>query len=263
MHDVGAWLRAAVDAYGGDLPVRVGTSGWRPASKPTDEPTIPHPAQPDPAAEAEREIAVSPVAPSPAALSPEDALEELRARVLPCTKCKLASTRTHVVFGEGSARAPVMFIGEAPGFHEDQQARPFVGPAGQLLDKIIEGAMGYARGDVFIANVNKCRPPENRDPEPDEVAACLPFLRAQVQIIRPGVIVCLGRVASSNLLGTSLPMRALRGQELEYEGIPVVVTWHPAYLLRTPSAKGETWADIRRVNRLLGRPEVPPRREDS
>ncbi|MBK9129990.1 MAG: uracil-DNA glycosylase [Phycisphaerales bacterium] len=194
---------------------------------------------------------------------PEDALQELRARVLPCTKCKLAETRTHVVFGEGNPRAPVLFIGEAPGFHEDQQARPFVGPAGQLLDKIIEAAMGYARGDVFIANVNKCRPPENRNPEPDEVAACLPFLRAQVRIIRPGVIVCLGRVASSNLLGTSLPMRALRGQELDYEGIPVVVTWHPAYLLRTPSAKGETWADIRRVNRLLGRPEVPPRRDGS
>lgn len=263
MHDVGAWLRAAVEAYGGDLPVRVGTSGWRPASKLEDESTITHPAQPDATPDAAPEIAPSPVAPPPLDLSPEDALEELRARVLPCTKCKLAATRTHVVFGEGNPRAPVLFIGEAPGFHEDQQARPFVGPAGQLLDKIIEGAMGYARGDVFIANVNKCRPPENRNPEPDEVAACLPFLRAQVRIIRPGVIVCLGRVASSNLLGTSLPMRALRGQELEYEGIPVVVTWHPAYLLRTPSAKGETWADIRRVNRLLGRPEVPPRREDS
>ena len=278
MHDVGAWLRAAVDAYGGDLPVRVGTSGWRPACKPNVEPTTAHPAPSDAAAEAEPAIvqspeaqssgsqspeAQSPVAPMPSALSPEDALDELRTRVLPCTKCKLAATRTHVVFGEGNPRAPVLFIGEAPGSDEDQQGRPFVGRSGQLLDKIIEAAMGYARGDVFIANVNKCRPPENRAPEPDEVAACLPFLRAQVRIIRPGVIVCLGRVASSNLLGTSLPMRDLRGRELEYEGIPVVVTWHPAYLLRTPSAKGETWADIRRVNRLLGRPEVPLRRDGS
>ncbi len=200
--------------------------------------------------------AAAPVA--PAAADPALSLAALREHIGVCTRCKLSHGRKQVVFGDGSPRARVMFIGEAPGFHEDQQGLPFVGAAGQLLDKIIENAMGLKRADTYIANVNKCRPPENREPEPDEVAACLPFLRQQVQIIRPAVIVCLGRVASSNLLGTSLPMRALRGRALTYEGIPVVVTWHPAYLLRTPSAKRETWDDIKRVNRLLGLPERPP-----
>lgn len=186
-------------------------------------------------------------------------LAALRQHIGACTRCKLSHGRTQVVFGDGSARARVMFIGEAPGFHEDRQGLPFVGAAGQLLDRIIENAMGLRRADTYIANVNKCRPPENREPEPDEVAACLPFLRQQVRIIRPAVIVCLGRVASSNLLGTSLPMKILRGRELTYEGIPVVVTWHPAYLLRNPGAKHETWDDIKRVNRLLGRPECPAR----
>ncbi len=255
---VGAWLRAAVDAYGADLAVPLGTSGLTISTAPPRQQSVPGP-----------DTASSETAPLPPPLrdessqDPEVALAALRTEVLPCTKCKLARTRTHVVFGEGNARASVMFIGEAPGFHEDQQGRPFVGAAGQLLDRIIENAMGMARSEVFIANVNKCRPPENREPEPDEVAACLPYLRAQVRIIKPAVIVCLGRVASANLLGTSAPMRALRGRDLEYEGIPVVATWHPAYLLRTPSAKGETWADIRRVNRILGRPEVPTPKPDS
>jgi DNA polymerase len=202
-------------------------------------------------------IAATP--PAAAAADPAAALAALQREVLPCTACKLAHGRTNVVFGEGAPTAAVMFIGEAPGREEDRQGRPFVGPAGQLLDRIIVNAMGLARADVFIANVNKCRPPGNRDPEPDEVAACLPYLRQQVAIIRPRVIVTLGRVATWNLLGVSEPMGRLRGRELVYEGIPVVATWHPAYLLRTPSAKAETWADIKRVNRLLGRPEVPGR----
>lgn len=185
-------------------------------------------------------------------------LQALRNEVLPCTRCKLSQGRTHTVFGEGNPRARVMFIGEAPGAREDQTGRPFVGDAGQLLDRIITGAMGLQRQDVYIANINKCRPPGNRAPEPDEVAACLPFLRQQIEIVRPEVLVCLGRTAAQNLLSTTASTTALRGRELEYLGIPVVVTWHPAYLLREPAHKRETWEDIKRVNRLLGRPEVPP-----
>jgi len=186
-------------------------------------------------------------------------LETLRALVAQCERCKLSAGRTQTVFGEGDPTAEVLFVGEAPGANEDRTGRPFCGPAGELLDRIIHNAMGLRREETFIANVNKCRPPGNRDPEPDEVAACLPFLRRQIQLIQPKVIVTLGRIAAHNLLGTTLPMRALRGRELELNGVPVVATWHPAYLLRTPSAKRDTWEDIKRVNRLLGRPEVPPR----
>lgn len=197
-----------------------------------------------------------------AALPGQPSLDELRTAVLACTRCKLHAGRRRAVFGEGNPRAEVMFIGEAPGAVEDQTGRPFVGPAGQLLDRILTGAMGLQRGDVYIANINKCRPPGNRPPEADEVAACLPYLVAQVAHIRPRVIVCLGRTAAHNLLGLNEPMRALRGRELSYQGIPVVVTWHPAYLLREPEHKRETWEDIKRVNRLLGRPEVPPARRE-
>lgn len=187
----------------------------------------------------------------------EAALAALQRDLADCRRCKLCQGRKQVVFGEGNPRARVMFVGEAPGAVEDQTGRPFVGPAGQLLDRIIEGAMGLRRQDVFIGNINKCRPPNNREPEADEVAACLPYLRQQVELVQPEAIVALGRVAAHNLLGTTLPMRALRGRELQYEGIPVVVTWHPAYLLRDPSHKRETWEDIKRLNRLLGLPEVP------
>jgi DNA polymerase len=190
-------------------------------------------------------------------MQPEDPLLRLRAEAISCRKCKLCDSRKSVVFGEGTRRPEVLFVGEAPGAVEDQTGRPFVGPAGQLLDKILEGAMGYRREDVYIANINKCRPPGNRDPEPDEVAACMPFLRQQVALLQPKVIVALGRIAAHNLLGTDVPMRELRGRELSYDGIPVVVTWHPAFLLRDPSRKPETWQDIKRVNRMLGRPEDP------
>ena len=171
--------------------------------------------------------------------------------------CKLCQGRTNVVFGEGSPTAPVMFVGEAPGQTEDETGRPFVGRAGQLLTKIIENAMGLARSDVYIANINKCRPPGNRVPEPDEVAACLPNLRRQIEIVQPKVIVCLGKTAVSNLLGDKRAVGILRGAELSFAATPVVVTWHPAYLLRNPAAKPDTWEDIKRVNRMLGRPEVP------
>jgi DNA polymerase len=181
----------------------------------------------------------------------------LRTAVLPCSKCQLHKGANQVVFGEGNPNARVLFVGEAPGEAEDDTGRPFVGPSGKLLDKIIEKAMGMRREDVFIANVNKCRPPENRDPEPLEIASCLPWLRDQIKIINPEVIVTLGRVAMWNLLGITDSMGRMRGKELDYEGIPVVATWHPAYLLRKPAAKADTWADIKRVNGLLGNPEVP------
>jgi DNA polymerase len=234
-----ARLAAAVEAYGADLPLPLA-----PRPREREQPAGTAPA--DPGTEP----------PSPHTGDPAAALAALRARALGCTRCKLAGTRTQVVFGEGAPRARVMFVGEAPGFHEDRQGRPFVGPAGQLLDRIIENAMGLARADVYIANVNKCRPPENRTPQPDEVAACLPFLAEQVQIVRPDVVVALGRVAAAGLLGRDTSVASLRGRQLDYQGIPVVVTWHPAYLLRNPAAKRETWDDIKRVNLLLGRPET-------
>lgn len=271
IRDLDIWLRHLSEAYGGDLPVRApGQLRLAPAFK---EPAVARPDEfvaevgtVDAVAAPARDANASPPQPAAddtpapvAAVPAEAALAALRAHIGDCTRCKLCRTRKNVVFGEGDPRARVLFIGEAPGFHEDQQARPFVGAAGQLLDRIIENGMGLRREQVFIANVNKCRPPDNREPEPDEVAACLPFLREQVRIIRPEVIVCLGRVATSNLLGTTLPMRAMRGRDLTYEGTRVVVTWHPAYLLRTPAAKAETWEDIKRVNRLLGQPERPAR----
>ena len=183
----------------------------------------------------------------------------MSSEVAACQACKLCEDRTQVVFGEGAPAARVMFVGEAPGRDEDQQGRPFVGASGQLLDRIISGGMGLQRSEVYIANINKCRPPNNRNPEPDEVAACLPLLRQQVRLVQPDLLVALGRVAAQNLLSTTRPMRLLRGRDLDYEGTPVVATWHPAYLLRKPEAKAETWADIKRINRLLGNPEVPPK----
>ncbi len=192
------------------------------------------------------------------------ALQQLQQQVAACTACRLHEGRTRTVFGEGNPRAEVLFVGEAPGFNEDRSGRPFVGKAGQLLTRIINGAMGLRRDEVYIANVNKCRPPDNRDPTPDEAGACLPFLRRQVELVRPKVIVCLGRIAVHNLLGRTESVGALRGQPLDYLGIPVVVTWHPSYLLREPSRKQETWLDIIRVNVLIGRPEKPePVTEDA
>jgi DNA polymerase len=234
-------LEHAAACYGDDLPLPVRTRP--PAVAPAVPPDVP------------RDV-TSEVTP---AVAPDAVsnLEQLQHQALACQQCKLCQTRTTVVFGEGNANARVMFVGEAPGQREDETGRPFVGRAGQLLDKIIENAMGMRRQDVYIGNINKCRPPGNRDPEPDEVAACLPFIRGQVRLVQPEVIVTLGRVAAWNLLGTRDAMKNLRGRTLLYEGTPVVPTWHPAYLLRNPAAKAGCWDDIKRVNRLLGHPEVP------
>jgi uracil-DNA glycosylase family 4 len=168
-----------------------------------------------------------------------------------CQRCKLARGRKTIVFGQGNPEARLMFVGEAPGYEEDVQGLAFVGKAGQLLTRIIE-AIGLLREDVFIANVIKCRPPDNRNPEPDEILACQPFLERQIQAIRPRVIVGLGKFAGQWLLKTAEPISRLRGRLGEYEGIRVMPTYHPAYLLRNPGAKKEVWEDMKVVRGLLG-----------
>jgi uracil-DNA glycosylase len=177
-------------------------------------------------------------------------LETLREQALGCTACPLAATRTRVVFGTGDPDADLMFVGEGPGYHEDQRGEPFVGAAGELLDKII-GAIGFERAHVYIANVVKCRPPNNRDPRPDEVAACIGFLREQIRLVRPRVLVALGRVAAQNLLASSAPIGRLRGRWHDFEGVPLRVTYHPAALLRDPSLKRPTWEDMQVVRDQL------------
>ncbi|MGE3844271.1 MAG: uracil-DNA glycosylase family protein [Vicinamibacterales bacterium] len=181
----------------------------------------------------------------------EGALTALRAEIGDCTRCKLHTLgRSQVVFGVGNPRADLMFAGEAPGQDEDRQGVPFVGRAGQLLTKIIE-AMGMRREDVYIANVIKCRPPGNRNPEPDEVATCEPFLFRQIAIVKPKVIVALGTFATRTLLQTNEPISRLRGRAYEFRGASLVPTFHPAFLLRSPQFKRETWEDMKMVMELL------------
>ncbi len=184
--------------------------------------------------------------------SAEEALGALRAEIGPqCTRCKLHTLgRKQVVFGVGNPNADLMFVGEAPGADEDIQGEPFVGRAGQLLTKIIE-AIGLRREDVYIANVIKCRPPNNRNPEPDEVQQCEPFLFRQIDVIKPKVIVALGKFAAQCLLKTNDPITRIRGREYSYRDAILMPTYHPAYLLRTPSAKREVWEDMKRVRALL------------
>jgi uracil-DNA glycosylase family 4 len=178
------------------------------------------------------------------------ALAALRDEVLPCTACALHQTRHSVVFGSGSPDAEVVFIGEAPGRDEDIQGQPFVGRSGQLLTKILS-AIGYGRDEVFICNILKCRPPNNRDPQADEVTACEPHLKRQLAILNPRVICCPGRVAAQTLLGTDASLKRLRETVHFYEGIPVMATYHPAALLRNPGWKRETWNDVRKLKALV------------
>jgi DNA polymerase len=180
-----------------------------------------------------------------------ETLDDLARIALACTKCKLARTRTQVVYGVGSPNADLMFIGEAPGRDEDLQGEPFVGRAGQLLTDIIK-AMKLTRDDVYITNVVKCRPPDNRNPEPDELESCRPYIRRQIALIKPRVIVTLGKIALQSLLERSYSITAARGNWLEYDGIKVMPTFHPAYLLRTPAAKKEVWQDMKKVMAELG-----------
>lgn len=188
-------------------------------------------------------------------------LRVLAEEVAICRKCaNLAATRTQTVFADGSPSARLMFIGEAPGADEDRTGIPFVGRAGQLLTDMITKGMGLKRQDVYIANILKCRPPENREPSGDEAANCLPYLERQIDIIRPEFICLLGRVAVQYLLGTTLSMGKLRGKWYRYQGIPTIVTYHPAYLLRTPSAKKDAWEDLQILMNAMGLP-VPSRKK--
>jgi DNA polymerase len=179
-----------------------------------------------------------------------ETLADLAATAAACTLCRLCEERRTVVFGEGDPRAVVMFVGEGPGAEEDRTGRPFVGQAGKLLDRMIF-AMGFERPEVYIANVVKCRPPGNRDPKEDEVAACAAYLDRQIDLIQPKVIIALGKPASRRLTGTNKPMGALRGRCSSYRGIPLMPTFHSAYLLRNPKAKREVWEDLKLVVRRL------------
>ena len=184
--------------------------------------------------------------------APTESLDDIRADIGPaCTRCKLCTLgRSQIVFGVGHPKAPLMFVGEAPGQEEDERGEPFVGKSGQLLTKIIE-AIGLSREQVYIANVIKCRPPSNRNPEPDEVATCEPFLFRQIDVIQPKVIVPLGKFAAQCLLKTVDPITKLRGRQFEYRGAVLIPTFHPAYLLRNPSAKREVWEDMKKVREIL------------
>ncbi len=181
-----------------------------------------------------------------------DSLEALTAHVGDCRRCKLHKARTRLVFGEGSPRARLVFVGEGPGRDEDLAGRPFVGEAGKLLTKIIENGMGLSRKDVYICNIVKCRPPKNRNPEEDEIENCIPFLRQQLKIIQPEVICALGRVAGQAMLGGDFKISRERGKWLSYLGIPLMATFHPAYLLRNPSAKRQVWDDVQEIMKHLG-----------
>jgi uracil-DNA glycosylase len=184
--------------------------------------------------------------------SQADALSALKVEIGPdCSRCKLHTLgRRQVVFGVGNPNADLMFVGEAPGADEDIQGEPFVGKAGQLLTKIIE-AINMKREDVYIANVIKCRPPQNRNPEPDEVVQCEPFLFRQIETIKPKVIVALGKFAAQSLLKTTEPISRIRGREYKYRNAILMPTFHPAFLLRNPSSKREVWEDMKRVRAIL------------
>ncbi len=180
----------------------------------------------------------------------EERLRLLDNRAQKCEKCGLCETRNKVVFGVGSSAVPLVFVGEAPGADEDRQGYPFVGRAGQLLDKIIQ-AIGLSRDEIYICNILKCRPPGNRNPAPDEIASCTPYLQEQLEILKPKVICTLGLFASQFLLESTLPMGKLRGQKLSYKNVPVIPTYHPAALLRNPSLKAMAWEDVQFVRRTL------------
>ena len=222
----------------------------KPAGKPASQKTAP---------------AVAPVSPKiaslPAAAGPSlfesaekiagDTLLKIRGDLGECTRCKLHSARNKIVFGDGNPKAELVFVGEGPGADEDAQGLPFVGRAGKLLTQMIE-AMGLQRKDVYICNVVKCRPPENRQPEEDEVSTCSPFLLRQIDAIAPKVIVCLGAVAAKTLLQTNRGISHFRGEWLEFRGRKLLATYHPAYLLRNPPAKSEVWKDLQKVMAVLG-----------
>jgi DNA polymerase len=229
-------------------------SGTPPAAAGPEPSAVPDEQAGDPMADdagGDRTVIARPPA-VPLFTSEDEALRALRADIgEECSRCKLHTLgRRQIVFGVGNPAADLMFVGEAPGADEDLQGEPFVGRAGQLLTKIIE-AIGLRREDVYIANVIKCRPPGNRNPEPDEVEQCQPFLFRQIDIIKPKVIVALGKFAAQCLLKTDTPITRIRGREFAYRDAVLIPTYHPAYLLRTPSAKRDVWEDMKRVKAIL------------
>ncbi|MBF0216260.1 MAG: uracil-DNA glycosylase [Candidatus Omnitrophica bacterium] len=179
-----------------------------------------------------------------------DQLSAYRSQIMGCGLCRLAGTRTNFVFGEGSSKAAIMFVGEAPGADEDREGRPFVGRAGQLLTKIIE-SIGLTREEVYIANILKCRPPENRPPMPDEIAACRGYLEKQIEMVKPRIVCALGKSSTQALLNVETPISQLRGKSFDFNGVKVIPTFHPAYLLRNPEAKKEVWEDMRKIAKEL------------
>jgi len=226
------------------------------SSAPTEEPILPKAA---PQATAAPNVVSKPVLPvstgpslfGAAGKIPGETLLKVREDLGECTRCKLHKTRNKIVFGDGSAKAQLVFVGEGPGADEDAQGLPFVGRAGKLLTQMIE-AMGLQRSDVYICNVVKCRPPGNRQPEPDEVEKCSPFLFRQLDVLQPKVIVCLGATAAQTLLQTNRGISHFRGQWMDFRGYKMLATYHPAYLLRNPAAKGDVWKDLQKVMAELG-----------
>ncbi len=208
-----------------------------------------------PGVHAETDDSESPTVPIAISRSAAEALAAIRGDIGDCTRCKLhAQGRTQIVFGVGNPNADLMFVGEAPGADEDIQGVPFVGRAGQLLTKMIE-AMGFSRDEVYIANVLKCRPPGNRNPEPDEIATCEPFLFRQLEAIQPKVVIALGAFAARTLLKTDAPISRLRGRVFDYRGdAKLIPTFHPSFLLRSPGYKREAWEDLKTALSVLGRP---------
>ena len=247
-------LRAVVEhlrASGAESLPRRATAALRPGPRPNLPAgvTDPVPAAAPPVAVATPVAADRFTAPR---LQAAGTLEALRTELGDCQRCKLSGGRTHIVFGVGNPCATLMFVGEGPGRDEDLRGEPFVGRAGQLLTEIITKGMKMRREDVYIANVIKCRPPENRNPEPDEIAACQPFLRRQIELVRPHVLVALGTFAAQTLLGVRTPISRLRGHWHEYQGVKLMPTLHPAYLLRNPNDKRLVWEDVKMVLRELG-----------
>jgi len=242
--------------------VQSAESGFRSTQISHEEPTLPkHLRKPDLqklAASAPPKIAPLPLpaAPAPSLFDAadkivDDTLLRIREDLGECTRCKLHKHRHTIVFGDGNPKAELVFVGEGPGADEDAQGLPFVGRAGKLLTQMIE-AMGLQRKDVYICNVVKCRPPENRTPEDDEISTCSPFLLRQLDVISPKVIVCLGAVAAKTLLKTNRGISHFRGQWLDFHSSKLMATYHPAYLLRNPNAKGEVWKDLQKVMAVLG-----------
>jgi uracil-DNA glycosylase len=254
--------RSAGNVFHGEWPAELPGSVARSNEMPHEDPALPKPVRKSdlqkvvPVAALKMPPLLLPVPAGPSLFDAadkivDDTLLRIREDLGECTRCKLHKNRHSIVFGDGNPKAELVFIGEGPGADEDAQGLPFVGRAGKLLTQMIE-AMGLQRKDVYICNVVKCRPPENRLPEEDEVKTCSPFLFRQLDVIAPKVIVCLGAVAAKTLLQTNRGISQFRGQWLEYRGTKLLATYHPAYLLRNPNAKGEVWKDLQKVMAVLG-----------